>query len=506
MNSIPSNSHITSQLIGIVIFAVLISIFFGLVAGTGSPILVLLITGLLGGLVLVAQPTWLLWLGVTWTLVAAGLLRYFADIRQADWLVYAAALAFWLVAAAAGFRTKPANTVRGAGMPNFIVLLILFYFIAIVNSLINFDGVVQFMVGIKNYLMFFGVSLALLAGSYQAKSMRQMAFVGLAIGLLQLPVTLYQFLFVRAQRIEHGGYAMYDSLVEASDSVVGTMGGQKLGGGLDDVLALFAFVLLAGVFAAYRQGLLTLVRSAVLSFLLLVPVLLAETKVIFVYFPVVAMVVAWDVIKRRPHLIFTTLLALPLVLYVGLWGYYEVHWSKQYQSFDSSLEHLFAYSFEEHTGAARAAIGDMSRRESIEFWWQSHSVSNPDKMLLGHGLSQSKLYSSVTIPITVQEYGMRNLSKTGISQLLWDTGLIGVSLFIGALVIGAKRASQISRSKNMQGMDFVLVKAMEAGLILMLLSLFYRNSALNVAQSGFLLFLMLGTVGYYHAHFYRKAI
>lgn len=498
--------RINFSLIGFAFLVALISLFFGMVAGTGNLILVFLIVGLLGGVVLVAHPTWLLWVGVVWTLVVAGLLRYFADIQKADWLVYAAALSFWLVAAATRFRPKSADMARGAGMPGFVAALILFYLVAIVNSLINFDGVVQFMVGIKNYLMFFGLTLALLAGAYQPKVMRQMAFAALFIGLLQLPVTLYQFLFVRAKRIEQGGYAMYDSLVEASDSVVGTMGGQKFGGGLDDVLALMAFVLFAGVLAAYRKGLLTLVRAAVLSGLLLIPVLLAETKVIFVYFPIAVMVVAWDTIKRRPRLILAAMIAMPLALYAGLWGYYQIHWSKQFSSFDTSLEHVFSYSFSERVEGIRATVGDMSRRESIEFWWNSHGLADPGKLLLGHGLSQSKMYSSVVMPTTVRMYGMRNLAKTGTSQLLWDTGLIGTILFIGALIFGARRASQISRSIKVRSMDYVVIKATQAGLILMLASLFYRNSALNIAQSGFLLYLLLGIVAYYHMHTDKEAI
>lgn len=497
MTTILSNTQTNVQLFVLGLAILASAILFGLVASTGSQILVLLFVGLLGGAVLTARPTWLLWMAVSWTLLAAGLLRYFADVRQADWLVYASAFAFWLVALLAIFRVDAPKDVKKIPLPTFVIFFLVFYIVGIFASLTNFEGTAQLFVGVKNYVLLFGIFLALSAGAYTIGTIRKLAPLALAVALLQLPVCLYQFLFVRQRRIEQGGYAMFDSLVEASDSVVGTMGGQKLGGGLDDVLALFALTVLAGVLIAYRGGLLKLKYTALLSVLIVVPVLLSETKVIFIYFPIIVTVVAWDILRKRPHYVLVGLLVAPAVIYGMLFTYYQIHWSKQFASLEQSVEHVFAYSFEERATGARAAIGDMTRRESIEFWWQNHSISDLDKLLLGHGFAQSKMYSSVVLPKTVREYGFRNLGKTGASQLLWDTGIVGGILFVGGIIFAARAAATAARAVPKNSTDFVLLKGAQAGLLLMAVSLFYRNSALNVAQSGFLLFLMLGLVAFY---------
>ena len=496
MSSIVSKSTVTPHLVWIILLAILFSLFFGLIASLGSPVITFLFVGLLSGLFLVAQPTMLLWISLIWTLVIAGLLGYFAEIDRAVWPVYATAAAFWMVASISAFSTRKKVLVReSSGLPRYLTALIIFYVLAIGNSLYQYEGVTQLLVGIKNYLLFFGLTLSLAAAVFPTKVLHRVAIGILIIMLVQLPFALYQYFVIRVKRIETGGRTIGDSLVEASDSVVGTMGGRAMGGGQDDVLALMACIVLTGILAAWRAGLLRTVYMAILLILVTMPVLFAETKIIVVYFPVLLLVVGWDYISRRPLTIVLTGLISPLLLAGILVSYHHLHWSEQHGDLETAVERSFTYSFAERTEGPRALRGDMSRREVIEYWWDNHGIDRPDTLLLGHGLGSSKIGSTVIVGKIVREHGGRHLSKTGLGQLLWDTGLVGTLLFFWVLLTASWQACKLARRG--EAMDRVLLKTIQAGLLMMAISLLYKNSLINAAHIGFVLFLMLGIVAYY---------
>jgi hypothetical protein len=212
---------------------------------------------------------------------------------------------------------------------------------------------------------------------------------------------------------------------------------------------------------------------ALLSVMVIIPVLFSENKIIVVYFPVVFLVVGWDYIRSRPHAMVLAGLAMPLLLFGVLVGHYHLHWSSQYDDLETAVEKNFLYSFEEKSSEDRARLGNMTRREAVEFWWESHTVSSK----------------------TVREYGGRDLAKTGLSQLLWETGLIGTLLFFWALLAAAQHARKIAQT--VESMDRVMLRTIQAGLLMMAISLLYKGSLLNAAQMGFLLFFMFGMVAYY---------
>lgn len=482
-------------LVGLGLVGLLLALFFGLVAGTGNLIIVILIGGLFGGLIMVSNPTLLLWISLIWTLLLSGLIYYFGGLSKAEWLIYAAGAGLWLVAAVARFNL--ARTIRlQIPAPAFLVLFGLFFVFALISSAANWDGFGQFAVGIKNYLAFFGFTLALYYGAYESKTLRRIVLGALVIGLIQLPVTIYQFIFIRGHRLETGGRRLFDSEVEASDSVVGTMGGNMFGGGHDDVLAMLMCLLLAGVLAAWRYGALSAARTALFVVLLVVPVLLSETKIIFVYIPVLIMVVLWERLRARPVALVGMIAAMPLLIMVGLFAYYQFHWSSSNQGFSESIERAFTYSFSEQAGDYRAALGEMSRRESIEYWWQRHGLDETDRFLFGHGMAASKASSTVILTKTIRENGGLRLDKTGASQLLWDTGFVGTLLFIFGLLAASRLAGSLARDTRSANFDKAVLKAMQAGLLLVIISLLYKRSATQAAGMSFILFFMLGYVAY----------
>jgi hypothetical protein len=273
------------------------------------------------------------------------------------------------------------------------------------------------------------------------------------------------------------------------------MSGSMTGGGLDDALALLVCIVLTGILAAWRGGLLRTSYMALLSVMVIIPVLFSENKIIVVYFPVVFLVVGWDYIRSRPHAMVLAGLAMPLLLFGVLVGHYHLHWSSQYDDLETAVEKNFLYSFEEKSSEDRARLGNMTRREAVEFWWESHTVFHPDTLFLGHGLGSSRLNSTVVSSKTVREYGGRDLAKTGLSQLLWETGLIGTLLFFWALLAAAQHARKIAQT--VESMDRVMLRTIQAGLLMMAISLLYKGSLLNAAQMGFLLFFMFGMVAYY---------
>lgn len=475
--------------------AAVAAVTLGLIATVATERMVWLITGAAAGLVLLGFPTTLLWVTTWYALIGTGMLIYFAGLLEADWLLTAAAAPFWVMAMTAPLKARR-DLAAPAGAPPFLWLVSLYLALALATSFVNAESVAQVLVGLKYYVLMFGVTLALYLADWERRSILKLCAGIMAIGVIQLPVALYQFVFIRGHRLAVGGRFSGDSEVEASDSVVGTMGGTPMAGGLSDLLALLLCALLAGVLALHLKRVLSARAALALAAVLLFPLLITENKIIVVYIPLLALIVAGGSIRRNPLKATVGILAGLLCVPVILWAYYQIHWSTQYSTFEEAVLRMSVYNIQPAGGALKRE-GQLGRTEALEYWAQHQTLGELEHTLFGHGLAAAKAGSRTVQSSLIQRHGGIQLNFTGLSTLLWEIGIIGTGVLLAALAAAFAAAGRLARSPRLSAPEQCVVKTAQVAIAMVPISLAYQNTLVSWGHASFALFLTLGLVAYY---------
>lgn len=464
------------------------AIMAGVVASRGQAIPVILFMGSLVSLALMFQPVTLLWIVTLTTLIIAGSLAYMLpSLNKISWIGYILASILSIPSLLHGLILKPIEKCQQSSS-QIVYPFLIFVVICCLSTVINSAPIWPAILVVKSIFMYGGVwvALALLNLSSTVIQHWLMALVG--IGMIQIIPALYQYVFVRSARIQVG---LGD--VTASDSVVGTFGGTMDAGGLSAVLAIYLVILILCIFAFRRSNLVTPHNLFWTIGLLIFPLLLAEVKIIFVYFPLAFIFLYKDVLKKRPIFFITSSIWVTLIILIMLVAYQMFHWSaRSGGSFIGNVTHHFSYSFnEKFRSDSRALQGRMSRRQVLEFWWKNHNMDEPLPMLIGHGLGASRT-QGLGIGYIAKQYYPMAIDHTSLALLLWDVGLIGTLAFLSWLLFAFIVAGQLGHSQNLEPWQSALAMGLQAALIPIAISLIYRNDIPYAAPMMFILMAILG--------------
>ena len=463
------------------------ALVMGVTAATSQPIVSVLFAGALASLFLISQPVPLLWATLVITLVIAGVLQYFVPtLDKVWWAAYGMGAMLFAPAIMAKILNKDRQP--ALSLSPTLLAMILFVLIALFTTLINRSPVWQVVLAMKSLFMLAGVWAALAILPISKDVMRRWLLGFVVIGLIQWLPVIYQYLFIRPNRLSRGL-----GTIEASDSVVGTFGGSMESGGLTAVLAAYLVMLIIFMLAYYRNHLIK--RGTLLLCLLFlgVPLLLIEAKVIFVYLPVCLFILYKDVIRRRPFGFIVGTLAVITLLGSVILAYQTLHWSASGRSLADNVKALSSYSFEKQLGPAAREAGIMTRREALDFWWDIHSIKDPVKMFMGHGLGASRTQGLGTGNMAAQ-YFPRQIDLTGLTSLLWDTGILGTAAFLMILIAAYRMAGKLAASPHSGPWENSLARGLQACTPIFLISLFYRADIPYTASTIFLFMVMLGLI------------
>ncbi|MEO7557612.1 MAG: hypothetical protein ABIT92_00850 [Gammaproteobacteria bacterium] len=465
------------------------ALVMGGAAATGKPIFSVLVAGALGALFLVSQPIALLWAVLCMTLVISGITLYFIPTLDKIWWAAYGMGAMLFVPAIMSRLNSDRHRIQLNFSPVFIAALV-FLVCGLFSAFINNAPLWEVTMALKSTLLFGGVWAALAMLPISKDVMKRWLIGFIVVGLIQWLPAIYQYVFVRADRLVKGL-----GTVEASDSVVGTFGGTMDSGGLSAVLAAYLVILIIMLLALHRERLVPSRRLFPAIPLLLTPLLLMEVKVVVVYLPIALFILYKDIIGRRPLAFISGSLALITLLIGMIFAYQSLHWSAAGTNIERSLASMSSYSFVERLGPAARAAGVMTRREVIEFWWQKHELDEPVNMFLGHGLGASRTRGMGVGHIAAQ-YAPRSIDLTGLAVILWDTGLIG-ALAVAVLFISAYRtARRLSRSVRLEAWQRALAHGLRAVIPIFLISILYRSDIPYAAPMMFMLMTVLGLLAW----------
>lgn len=371
----------------------------------------------------------------------AGLIEYFAGVSQVFWLPYLMGGLLSIrglvqhLQVGPSTREKTAVKPKEGNLPYANTWLALIYIaIAFFSTLMALPPLLQVIVGVKNYFFLWGVLLALLWCPWAVKSSGKFWALAAAVACLQLPVVLYQRLFVATRRTDAAKW----------DAVVGTFGGDPTSGGNSPAMAFLCCLALALIIFRVREKRLHPAWAVMLGLVCLASIALAEVKAAFVWLFVALIVLFAPRIIRDPIRTLIGFLA-GCALLIGLGLVYQ----KTYEDSGggSTLSQIYEkqikYSFDPNEYSAR--YHRLGRITSLIFWWNRHDLlSNPVQMLVGHGLGASRSSSSIGTGELARRLPV-NVDTSAATTLLWDLGLLGALAFTALLVTSAISAVRLSQ-------------------------------------------------------------
>jgi hypothetical protein len=422
------------------------------------------------------------------TLVIAGTLKFFFGLSQFQWAISALGMMLLLVAfVKIAFGKAAAIQPAASGIG---VLFVLWWMVIIVASLGNMPPMLDWIVGIRIYLPFLGVFAYIAYCRPSERLLKGLLLFLLAVASVQWVFCAYQKFVIVPQRMG-GGYPG-----SPWDSIVGTFGGEMFGGGESGSLGVFLAVSLTLAAALHKAGMLRGAAFAAIMFLGLAAMGLTESKVVVLLVPLGALLVYHDYLLKFPAR-FLLGAALTIAVVIGLLAlYHHLYWqaSTRLGLIDSIIQRL-GYSFDPNF---RVSALNLGRIGSLVFWWDSHSIlDNPLAFLLGNGLASAVGASTlIGMGSATRVYGYV-LDSTGASKLLWESGLLGLLLFLSLFVVGFFRARRLARLDSVPPWHRAALGGVQAGMVLMFLAVFYEVTTVSSPPMQFVLMLLLGYIVYW---------
>lgn len=457
---------------------VCLSVAAGLVAALGQPLVIAVFVGAIGGVALLARLDIALWITIIGTLLISGMLAQFApQLAKAVWLF---SMMGFLLLTGAVLRLITEHADRQV-LPWHAWLALAFPVYVVLVSVANALSPLEFIAGFKRYFQYWGIFACLVLVSFSGGTIRQLLRFILAVSLIQVFFALYQHFVIVPTRIGMGGG------VVAIDAVAGTFEASTTGGGSSSILAMFVLIVFAYFLNAWREGVLGATRMLLASPVLLLPLALGETKIVVLFLPIVVAVALQRDIRRHPVTGMLIILAM-IGLTLALAYLYLTMSAKGPEPIERVLEKIIAYN----TGSVGyLSASSLNRTTAISFWWGQQGWHNPLAFLFGNGVGASYIGEGTLIPghLGVKYFGL-TIGLTGISSLLWDTGIIG-TLWLVAAVVGAIIHCQRTLISMPNGQVRSIGIAVSAGLCMNFVLLLYGNSmfALPSHQAIFMLLL-----------------
>ena len=240
--------------------------------------------GALIGSFLFVKPVYSFWVIFFSVFLVGGIISHFPEITTLRWGIV-------LLSLMLGVNALVTFAVYGKSrsklkFDRLLLLVVVFMFIGITSSQINGISLINLVVSLKNYFQFIPVAFALaILPQLKNSSMPKKIVIGLIIvALIQVPVSLYQQFIFGAQFI-----AMGQSSVAVQDAVSGTFA-NTIHGGASKALSLYLLFTAGMLISFAKYNIISWRKAIIISFVLLVPIIFNETKVSFVYIPVLSMI------------------------------------------------------------------------------------------------------------------------------------------------------------------------------------------------------------------------
>lgn len=469
--------------LGFSILVMALALFFGLLAVTANPILVGLGGGLVVGVFLLMKPDFLIWLILLLGLAAGTFISLAGP--QFSKLTWAVSILGFVLLFLSMFNLLLVGKSRA--QPPFIWIGVVFLAVALVSTLVQWYSIGEVVAGVKRLFQTYGLMFAFATLALSARQVGRYQKLLLVIALLQLPFALYEFFVLVGER---GGLA---SGSDSTDVVAGTFGANLRGGSPNSVMAVYLLIAMGFLFARWKEKLLSTPRLVLLVLPMVVVFFLGEVKILFILIPLAYFVLMKRDIPRRPvFFLMMTLFALGFILLLAhLYATFIIN-----RPIDEIVQDTLAYN-----GGASRGYGQyvLNRFTVLSFWWQQQGWSDPIALFFGHGLGSAFSAPSVIPGHIAMKWPLYGIDLTTASSLLWDTGIVGLALFM--LMLGsAWWTCSVLQRESKDPRVIADATAIQAAITLFGVFVIYNNTLVNHPSMELIVACVLG----YLAYLYRQ--
>lgn len=478
--------------IAIIVTVLFLAALAGLIAATGEYVPVALFAGLILGVVLLTQPNLLMWAVILGGLVLSGVVSlYFPGLAVVKWIVPMMGIALALIALLRALSARTSRAAASDRNPSGVMKwLLAFFLVILISAVVNGSFSLNAIISLKGYFQVLGIMLALAYFGFSPVQADRFVKAIVILGFVQLPFALHQFLFLVPERAT--AFAA-SHLVVGVDVVVGTFMGSLEGGGASDVFAVFQVVAISILFARWKRGLLKSRPTFMGGFILLLPLMLNETKITFLLLPLAFGLVFMDNLKKQPMKFIGGGLAVSTVVLGIFLGYTLLPKGQKSQSPSEYFEAAWVSNF----GDAGYGASELNRTTVLTHWVKIHYGADFPYIIFGHGPGSVRTNAlGVPPPLQLKYYGL-GIDLTSLSTMLWELGFVGTFAAIGLFWSAFKTAGQLLKLQNIPLERQALLAAAQAGIGMLGMSLFFNNFFIFEIGYQTLLMLLIGYVVYW---------
>ncbi len=210
------------------------------------------------------------------TLILCGLVQYFTGMQSVLWIPFFLTL---LMVGLLVMQTRDGSLQLDAQETIVLALYFSFLVLAGTSTLIQ-GGITVAIVAFKNEIALSLVMICLLLGFCRESQIYRVTRYLYWVFYAQIPVMIYQVLLVVPQRVAVRGED------EKWDSVVGTFGGDPMGGGNTAAMGLFCLLIMLLKVSEYKHGLTTFKSMALHIVLGIGLCIIGEVKFVILLSPI----------------------------------------------------------------------------------------------------------------------------------------------------------------------------------------------------------------------------
>lgn len=460
----------------LVLLAMVLGLFAGLISSTGSMLLAGAFIGAVLGACLALSIRTLFYVAMFFCLAICGLLEFYLFIGQANWLASGLCLVLMLISCATSLMRREEIKIDNSIYP----VVIFFIMTMIAGGVINLIAPIQWLVGLRTYLPFIGVLLVFTTFLKQ-RDLEIIPILLVVVGLLQLPFCMHQFFVIGPLR-----NSTLASVGGSQEAMVGTFGGDMFGGGYTAEMAIFTLITACLAVALKGKGYVLQAFRYLMPLAALLCVALSETKIVILITPIVFCIIFWEELRASPKFFLGATISMLSVIAL-LIGVYALRF---YGTGGDQL-HALTYSFDPNFMVDRYHRGRMA---ALIHWWNNVVLSGDMiRALFGYGVA-STLESSRVLGEgnAVKIFGL-GLDAHAACKLLWDTGISGFLIFAWLLVRSARNANQILN--RVQSVNIAATLKVSRGAMFIFAAMLpYQVAMFGGAPMQFLFWLFIGYI------------
>lgn len=465
-----------------------VSIISGILAAFGNVVILIALLALYGIFFILVTPVkWIVWIIFWLVFVITGMTAYFLGFSQLQWLsvLISAALLLPVLFHLLQYR----NNISLTEISSDLFLPLAFILFLICSTFLDKPQLSDFVYSSRHYLLMWPLMLVFMFGIIHHEVIEKLWKMLLFVAILQLPMAIYQYLFVSKE----------NKRLSPWDAVVGTFNGRIEGGGDSAAMAIMLLIAILTAIALWRGNYLKNNLMALVVITGLGTIALAEVKAAVLLLPlVIGLYYRKELLKKPMESLVVMVGAVILVIGI-LAAYQQIHYSSVQQGVYSKTQFNSTYDriMESINPEAESSGGrQIGRVNHLVTWWDNNILSGDvQHSLLGYGMGAT--HSSKVGAGEIASRFYHQVNNTTSVILLWETGILGHTLFVLILLFAARTSELMSRNEGIPEIHRIFLRVGAIGLLLLTITLPYKNFHLYSNPIQFLMMMMLGQAAYW---------